>query len=263
MDWEDAYANATHIPGGADYPARWASAAAEHRALEQAVGRAMLNLSYGPAERERFDLFYPAGRPEGLVVFVHGGYWLRFDKSTWSHLAAGPTARGWAVAMPSYTLAPGARIADITAQVARAVAAAAGRVAGPLVITGHSAGGHLAARMLCADVGLPEADRVVRGLLISPLSDLRPLMKTKMNADLGIDAAEARAESPIFHPAPEAEVHLWVGGDERPAFLDQARWLAEAWGASLTVEPARHHFDVIEGLADPESAMIRALLGGP
>jgi acetyl esterase/lipase len=261
-DWDDAYANAAHIPGGAEYPEKWAAAAAEFRAVEQALGRAMLSLRYGEAEREVFDLFYPAGRPEGLVVFLHGGYWLKFDKTFWSHLAAGPTARGWAVAMPSYTLAPAARISEITAQVTRAVAAAAERVAGPLVIAGHSAGGHLAARMLCADVALPVADRVVRAVPISPLSDLRPLMKTKMNADLGIDAAEARAESPIFYSAPEAMVHLWVGADERPAFLDQARWLAEAWGAPLTVEPGRHHLDVIEGLAEPESGITRALLSG-
>ena len=260
-DWDDAYANAAHVPGGADYPEKWAAAAAEYRAVEQALGRAMVNLRYGEGAREVFDLFYPSGRPEGLVVFIHGGYWLRFDKSFWSHLAAGPTARGWAVAMPSYTLAPEARISEITSQVARAVAAAAGRVAGPLVIAGHSAGGHLAARMLCVDVALPVADRVVRAVPISPLSDLRPLMLTSMNADLGLDDAEARAESPIFHPAPMAEVHVWVGSAERPAFLDQARWLSEAWGARLTVAPGRHHFDVIEGLAEPDSPLTAALLG--
>lgn len=261
-DWDDAYANAAHIPGGADYPEGWASAAAEHRAVEQAVGRAMLNLRYGAAERARFDLFFPAGRPEGLVVFVHGGYWLRFDKSFWSHLAAGATARGWAVALPSYTLAPEARIAGIAAQVTQAVAAAAARVPGPLIVTGHSAGGHLAARIACADLAPPLAGRLRRVVPISPLADLRPLMRTAMNADLRLNAAEARAESPMLHPAPGAEVHVWVGAAERPAFLDQARWLSEAWKAPLTVAPGRHHFDVIEDLTRPDSPLTEALLGG-
>lgn len=262
MDWDDAYANAAHIPGGAEYPDRWAALAAEHRAVEQAVGRAMLSLAYGAEGREVYDLFLPAGPAAGLVVFVHGGYWLRFDKSFWSHLAAGPCERGWAVAMPSYTLAPEARIAAITRQIAAAVAAAAGRVAGPVVVTGHSAGGHLAARMACADVGLRVADRLRRVVPISPLSDLAPLMNTSMNADLRIDAAEARAESPVLHPPPAAEAHVWVGGAERPAFLDQARWLAEAWGARMTVDEGRHHFDVIEALADPESPLTGAVIGG-
>ena len=48
------------------------------------------------------------------VVFVHGGYWMKFDRSYWSHFSEGLTARGWAVAMPSYTLAPEARIGSMT-----------------------------------------------------------------------------------------------------------------------------------------------------
>jgi acetyl esterase/lipase len=263
MDWDDAYANAAHIPGGADYPDRWAALAAEHRAIEQAVGRAMLNLSYGTQAREVCDLFLPAGPAAGLVVFVHGGYWLRFDKSFWSHLAAGPTARGWAVAIPSYTLAPEARIGAIVRQAARAVEAAAARVAGPLVLAGHSAGGHLVARVVSADVGLGVRDRVRRVVPISPVSDLAPLMRTAMNADLRIDEAEARSESPVHQPAPEGiEVHVWVGAGERPAFLDQARWLAGAWRAQLTLEPGKHHFDVVEGLAEPYSPLSCALLDG-
>ena len=261
MDWDDAYANAAHIPGAADYPPRWAEAAAEFRAVEQSLGRAMLNLRYGEGERQIYDLFYPAGRPEGLMVFVHGGYWLRFDKTCWSHLAGGATARGWAIAMPSYTLAPAARIGRITEEIRTAVEAAASRIAGPIVLTGHSAGGHLAARMGCADVGLSVLDRVQRIVPISPVADLRPLMKTSMNVDLGIDEAEALAESPTLLPAPEMPVHVWVGGDERPAFLDQARGLAEAWSADLTVQSGKHHFDVIDGLQDAQSELLEAALG--
>ncbi len=262
MDWDDAYANAAHIPGGTDYPDKWAALAAEHRAVEQAVGRAMLNLRYGDGARHLWDLFYPAGRPEGLLVFVHGGYWLRFDKTFWSHLATGATARGWAVAMPSYTLAPEARIAAITVEVARAIEAAAARVAGPVVLTGHSAGGHLVARAVSPDVGLSVRDRVRRVVPISPVSDLRPLMLTKMNADLRLDDAEAAAESPALLPAPDIDTHVWVGADERPVFLDQARWLADAWGARLTVEPGRHHFDVVEALAKVDSPLTSSLFDG-
>ena len=262
-DWNDAYANAPYVSGGADYADRWAAQAAEFRAVEQAVGRAMLNLAYGPGEREGFVLFLPAGRPEGLVVFIHGGYWLKFDRSFWSHLAAGPQARGWAVAMPSYTLAPQARIAAITAQVARAVDAAAERVAGPIVIAGHSAGGHLAARMAAPEVGLGSRERVRRVVPISPVADLRPMMLTAMNADLRIDDAEAEAESPTLLPRPPgADVHVWVGGAERPAFIEQAGALARAWSVALTVDPGRNHFDVIEGLERPDSPLTGALLDG-
>lgn len=263
MQLTDAYENSKYIPDAQAYVPRWQADAGAFRANLGA--RARLDLAYGADARQRFDLFAPEGAARGLVVFVHGGYWLKFDKSYWSHLAAGPLARGWAVAMPSYRLAPEVRISEITLDVKVAVAAAAGQVAGPVVVTGHSAGGHLAARMRCADV-LPKAvaARLARVLPISPLSDLRPLMQTAMNAELRIDAAEAAAESPaLLSDLLDIDTVVWVGAEERPAFLDQARWLAEAWPrVTVRVAPGRHHFDVIEGLAEAESPLTHALLCG-
>ncbi len=80
-----------------------------------------------------------------------------------------------------------------------------------------------------------------------------------MNETLGIDMPEAQAESPIRHARQDIPVMAWVGGTERPAFLEQAQGLADAWGCAHTIEPERHHFDVIEGLQDADSAMMRAL----
>lgn len=259
-----AYANADFIPGGAEYPDRWAEAARQFREVEAAVGRARLNQSYGEGDRQRFDLFLPAGRPEGLVVFVHGGFWHLFDRSSWSHLAAGPQARGWAVAVPSYTLAPEARVSQITQEIAAAVGAAAALVAGPIRLTGHSAGGHLVARMACRDVALEgaAADRLARIVPVSPLSDLSPLIETSMNAKLRLDRAEAEAESPVLHSdRRDVPVTVWVGAEERPAFLDQARWLAEAWDVPQRIGPGRHHFDVIEELVEPDSPLTEVILG--
>ena len=178
MDLSDAYENGAYIPQGDSYRDRWAAAAAGWRAM----ARGRLDLPYGSDARQRFDLFLPDDVPQGLMLFIHGGYWRALDKSAFSHLAAGAVARGWAVAMPSYTLAPEARIAEITAEIAAALVQASAEVAGPIVITGHSAGGHLSARMRCLDVALPPdvAARIHRVLPISPLSDLRPLMQTAM-----------------------------------------------------------------------------------
>jgi acetyl esterase/lipase len=261
MRLDDAYANSRYIPDGEGYSLRWADAAVAFR--DQAAMDARLGLRYGKAPAGWFDLFLPKGRPAGLIVFIHGGYWLRFGPRDFSHLAAGALARGWACAMPAYTLAPAARIAAITDEIRGAVAAIAAEVPGPIHVAGHSAGGHLAARMACADTILPApvAERIARIVPISPLADLRPLLDTAMNADLGLDRAEARAESPALLPRrPGPQVHVWVGGDERPAFLDQARRLGNAWACPVTVEPGRHHFDVIEGLERADSPLMRALL---
>jgi len=259
-DLDAAYANVPNIPGGAQYPRRWRVAARAFR--DQARACAELGLPYGGSPRQALDLFHPEGAARGLCVFVHGGFWLRFDRSLWSHLAAGPLACGWAVAVPSYDLCPEVRIADITRQIARAVTVAGTRVPGPIALAGHSAGGHLVARMavpgvLASDV----AARLAHVLPISPLADLRPMLRTSMNDQFGLDMAAARAESPVLlRPCP-VPVTVRVGGDELPAFLDQARALSQAWSCPLEIAANRHHFDVIEALADPESTMVAGLVG--
>lgn len=255
MENDTAYANADFIPDGASYPDRWANAAQTFR--DTVAGR--IGLPYGPSERERFDLFEPEGGTKGTVIFVHGGYWLRFDPSFFSHLAAGPLGRGWAVAVPAYDLAPAKRIHEITRQVARAVDVIAAGRSGPIVLVGHSAGGHLVSRMGNTDVELAARERLARIVPISPISDLGPLMKTTMNTDLRIDAVEALLESPARRPAPDCPVTIWVGADERPAFLHQARLLARTWCAESAIVPGQHHFDVIAPLADPESDLTRTI----
>ena len=260
MELDDAYANAAYIPEADTFPPRWSERAAAFRAALSGADRAQLDTVYGPTERQRFDLFRPVGDPRGLCVFVHGGYWLRFDKSYWSHLAQGPLAKGWAVAMPSYDLCPDVRIADITWQIAKAIETAAQGIPGPIALAGHSAGGHLVARMCVPGVLETQvAARMTHVIPISPVADLRPLLKTSMNEKFGLDPRAAQAESPVLMQPMDVPVTVWVGGNERPAFLDQARCLAEAWDCRHVVVPDRHHFDVIDALADPDSQMVAAL----
>lgn len=250
---DDAYANMAHIPDGARFPDLWA---ARSSALLREYPPEIIRT--GPEPHAR-SLFWRRG--PGLLVIVHGGYWLRFAPEDFAHLARGAIQAGWSVAMPAYPLAPSMRLPEIARALARNLRGLDDLVAGPIHLTGHSAGGHLVARMLAPGM-LPErvAARLGRVVPISPLSDLRPLLRTSMNTDLKLDDDAAVAESPLFQPRPDVAVHVWVGGAERPVFLDQARWLSEAWSCPITIDPARHHFDVIEGLEGP-SALLSAVIG--
>ncbi|MBL8576784.1 MAG: alpha/beta hydrolase [Mesorhizobium sp.] len=269
LDWDDAYTNGAYIAGGDRWPETfWAAPAKAWRDERAAAGKAKLGLEYGPGERNRFDLFLPDGESKGLVIFIHGGYWMKFDQSYWSHLARGPVESGYTVAMPTYTLCPQNRIAGITKEIGHAVEKIAGMVDGPIRITGHSAGGHLATRMVCTDSPLSESvrGRISKVVSLSGLHDLRPLMRAAMNDTLHIDEAEAKAESPLFlEPISGIPVTFWVGGTERSEFIRQSKLLANAWigvgGATAYVEqPDRHHFNIIDGLADAAHPLTRALL---
>lgn len=258
MNLDDAYANAAHIPDANSYLERWPKLAAAFRA--RLGPSAETDLSYGPTPRQRFDVFRCDGIARGTLVFVHGGYWLRFGKSDWSHLAEGALVRGWDAALVGYDLCPSVRIADITHQIAAGLTLLAERTTGPISLAGHSAGGHLVARMLAPGVLSPDvSSRIVAVAPISPVSDLRPLLETSMNDEFGMTLEDAKAESPVFQPMPDSPVQIWVGAEERPAFLEQSAALALAWGVPETVVPERHHFDVIDALGDADSDIMRFL----
>jgi len=261
-DWDDAYANSIYIEGGAAFPDRWLADAAAFR-----VSHPPQTISYGAHPRMVFDLFRPMGTAQGLAVFVHGGYWMALDKDSFSHLAAGALAQGFAVSVPSYVLTPEARIAEITQHIARAVDVAAQMVPGPIYLAGHSAGGHLVSRLGCRDVGLNCAARLSHILSISGVHDMRPLLHTAMRKDLRLDLAEATAESPALNtPRTAMRLTTWVGQNERPEFIRQSELLANVWAGlgadtACVIEPNRHHFDVIDGLCNPHSPMVQSWLG--
>jgi arylformamidase len=269
IDWDDAYSNFAYIPDGYGYPAKWVVEAQKFRDEMQQKTLLKSDISYGARERNRFDLFMPWGDLKGLVVFVHGGYWMEdFDKSNWSHLARGPHAHGFAVAIPSYRLCPQVRISDITVEIGQAISHAAAEVPGPINLTGHSAGGHLVARMVTATSPLPQAvrQRIRKTVAISPITDLRPLMRTEMNDTLHLDAIEARLESPaLLEPQEGTDLTAWVGELERPEFRRQNALLANIWSGfdcriDAVEEPERHHANIIEGLADAAHPLTHRLL---
>lgn len=262
LDLEAEYNNRARVPDHPTHIAGWQRDAAAYRE----TARSELDLAYGPGERHRLDLFYPQGGDAGgpVVLYIHGGYWQAFDKSSSSHLARGANERGLTVAIPSYDLAPQVKLADIVAQVEAAANFIIRSTGRPLVVSGHSAGGHLTACLMAR----PEAlQRPVRAAMpISGLFDLVPLVPTSINRALGMTVEEARGLSPLdWKPPANGRLVAVVGGAESGEFLRQSRTIVEQWGkAGLDTRyhevPGAHHFDVIAGLTNPANPLVDILL---
>ena len=267
IDWNDAFDNSSYVSESEQLADRWAAESADYRQAMLARDRAELDIVYGDDQRNRLDLFRGGNRQEALIVFIHGGYWHKFDKSYWSFLAQGAIARGWSVAIPSYTLAPYASISRITQEIGKAIMLAAQKVDGPIRLIGHSAGGHLVTRMLCGDTPLDEStlNRIEHVVPVSGIYDLRPLLLTRMNNILRMSEREARDESPALHiPMSTTPVTLWVGDCERPEFLRQTRLMCEKWQGKYehihaVYQTGKNHFSVIEDLAITDSKIVNAL----
>ncbi|WP_372426558.1 alpha/beta hydrolase [Salinarimonas chemoclinalis] len=264
IDYEAEYDNRARVPEHPEIFAGWARDAAAFR-----TAHPPLEIAYGARERQRLDLFRPdEDRAAASVMFIHGGYWQSLDRSYFSHLAAGLLAHGIQVAIPSYTLAPQARIGEIVEEM-RTAAREMARFDRPLVVAGHSAGGHLAACLLgthwkAVSRELPD-DLVRAAYAISGLFDLAPLLRTKVNGALRMDEAEAKAASPLlWEPIPGGTLDAVVGETESAEYHRQSRAIVEAWGAKGVATryesvPGRHHFDVVAPLADPGSSMVARL----
>ncbi len=260
MNLDAEYDNGARVPEFPDILAQWQSDAQSYR--DTADGQ--LNLAYGDHERQQTDVFGLDAKDEKpLVVFVHGGYWRALGRETFSHLASGLNARGFAVAVPSYQLCPAVTINDIITDIRLLCAWVWRTYERKIVITGHSAGGHLAAAMLATDwreFDLPD-DLVLSGLGISGLYDLRPLIATKLNETLKLDDSSARKASPLLWPTPQKkQFQAWAGGDESAEFIRQSDTLAACWSGAgaptgSVAVPNKNHFTVVAELTDASSNM--------
>ena len=258
------YNNRELVPEHPQFFARWGESSL--RARSRMVS--YLDRRYGDMPAETIDLF-PARKGDGTcMMFIHGGYWRSLDKQDFSFLAPAWVDAGVSLAVVNYDLCPKVTMEQIVRQMLRASrwlwlhAEQYGMDQDRLYVSGHSAGGHLTAMLMCAlwpvfDAQLPK-DLWKGGLAISGLFDLRPLLHVDfLQQDLRLDEASAVRLSPAFMPqATRAPVMACVGGDESSEFRRQNALLGERWRGVADIEmPGTNHFSVVDGLADPSSAL--------
>jgi arylformamidase len=262
-DWLDAEYNApASIPDHAAIFERWVAASA----LARSGSGGQFDIAYGSSEREVLDVF-PAAVPNAPVLFyVHGGYWRARDKSQFSFIAPSFNADGAMVVIPSYSLCPAVTIEQITLQMVQALAWTwrnASRFGGDpsrIAVSGHSAGGHLAAMLLSCrwkQVADDLPQQLVSGALaISGLYDLEPLRHAPfLQPTLQLTPTAVGRLSPAFFPRPKGRLYAVVGGGESSEFLRQNRLIRDVWGPTAVpvceTISADNHITVLQGLADP------------
>ena len=265
-DYEKEYDNRGRVPEHPEIFARWISEGAAYRE----AARGEYGLKYGPGQRQLIDLFPAKDDDAPLALFIHGGWWRSLDPAMFSQLAAGPNAHNIAVAVAGYELCPGRSIADIIEQMRSACLWLWRRQKKRIFVYGHSAGGHLAACMLAQDLKAfasdAPTDLVPAAYAISGVFDLAPLVHVSQNADLKLDAEEARRVSPLYWKVPAGRtLDAVVGALESNEFLRQSGSIVEDWGARGVATRyeeivGANHFTVVDPLADPESAMTKRVV---
>ncbi|MEF8833304.1 MAG: alpha/beta hydrolase [Halofilum sp. (in: g-proteobacteria)] len=256
---QQQYSARSAVPEHPEIFERWRADSAAWRDHEAPAP--WIDLAYGERPRQRLDLFHPDGTsPAPLHVFFHGGYWQSMARDDFSFVARGLNARGIAVAVVGYSLCPDVSLTTIVDEARSAIAWLHARRwelhldSGRLQISGHSAGGHLAA-MLAATP--PAARGGVTIDWIAPVSgvfELEPLVHTALNEALQLDPPTARELSPLAaEPVGSIAVDAWVGALESAEFHRQSAEFVNQWqlaGATTGLHQAGHchHFSVLDAL---------------
>jgi arylformamidase len=267
MDWgamsraarDAAYNNGAAVADSAALNQERREASAVYRAAHAKA----LNLPYGAGERNKWDLYPGADAAAPCLVFIHGGYWQMNDREAFACIAEGLAAHGWSVALPGYTLAPDASLTAIAAEIRAALdwLMEHGRsygIAGPIVLSGWSAGGHLAALLL-------DHPAAAAGLAVSGIYELGPLRDTYLNDKLRLTDDEIETLSPLRRPVASKPLVIAHGSKEVPALVNDSRMLharraaAHAPGALVPVAGA-DHFTILHELRSPSGVLVRQAL---
>jgi arylformamidase len=240
------------------------SSAAARRAIPPTT------VQYGPAATDLMDVFAPPGaKGVPIMVFIHGGAWLRTSRLDASYPAPGFVAKGAAYLAPDFASLDIVRLPDMVESCRRAVewavrkAASFGGDPARVFLMGHSSGGHLAACVLMTDWlarGLP-ANPISGAVLMSGIYDLYPVLLSSRRSYVHVSPDEAAALNPMRHlDRITCPVAVLCGDGDSPEFQRQAAVYASALrgmgrlAAQVTLFNT-NHFQEPEQLSDPDSAV--------
>lgn len=190
-------------------------------------------LAYGTGPRQFVDVYRPLAPNDWLVLYFHGGYWRAGHPDDYAFVA-GPFLRaGATVAIPGYDLCPTVALSDIVEQ-ARAArdrllsdTGMPGVGSGRVLLSGSSAGAHLAAMLMLDDPAAWPAPPVAA--LITGVYDLEPVRNVSVNDELRLSSCDVERLSPLrlggrLHCG---RLVVAVGEDEPDAWKTMSRRIAQ------------------------------------
>ena len=237
----------------------------------RANSRCSLNIPYGGDERQKLDVYLPGtdpGAPSPVLLFFHGGYWVIGHKDLMGFMAPAITPAPALLVPVGYRLAPGAKYPQQVDDCRAALKWVHDHIADyggdpeRIYVSGHSAGGHLAAlvtlqRDRLVEAGLPPD--VVKGCFpVSGVFDVTETPPDRREAFLKSDD-DAREASPVYNTAGNTTPFLLeIGSDDfdnlraqHPRMLAALR--AEQGYVEEMVREGHNHFRISLDHADPAS----------
>ena len=269
QELDDQYNQRKLVPNANDYMKRHGELSVDVRARLDC----RIDVSYGPSDDEKLDIF-PAPAPGApVVVYYHGGAWTRWHKDNNSFQAPAFVNAGATFVPVNFALVPNVTLDELVRQCRAAVAwvynnaASFGADPNKLYVAGHSSGAHVVGLLAVTDWtewGLP-ADVIKGAFAASGMYELEPVRLCSRNDYMSLDEAMT-ARNSAMRQIPDRMPPMVVAYGEREQI--EFRRHSRDWAATLRQRghrvteldlPSLHHFEVAEQFANPDGPLLKAV----
>lgn len=237
------------------------------------------DVKYGEKERWTMDIYnedLPADSP--VFVFIHGGCWMEGSSKLYGYLGEALRRNDVVVICLAYELAPSVTLEQIVVQIKEAmtfvVQFATKRGSRGVYVSGHSAGGHLAAVLMSSEwMAEPTNRKIVKGaVLISGVFDIFPFIETSVGKPVSITVDVANRLSPINlvkeaskYIEPNTNIIVTVASHDPPKFIEQSKsyyqkLLDSGISATYLFVPNEDHFTIMEKIHDDEFILTKKII---
>lgn len=259
------YNNRYHVPDFEVHLEKWE----DQSRLTEKKYRIIKDVPYGNMSRECLDIFPSSQKKSKTLVFIHGGYWQKFDKSSF-HFIAGAFDHVTTVII-NYPLMPSVDIDQLVQSCRNAINWVHGNIEkwngdpDQLFIAGHSAGAHLATMLVSKENSQTDKTFIKGICTMSGLFDLVPIQLSNINDVLQMDTETAIRNSPVLKdPLGSCRLLITVGAEETDEFKNQSRKLNYNWkNKNCSVEllelPGLNHFSILSSIDDPGSLLHKSI----
>ena len=224
-----------------------------------------LDLPYGKNALQSLDIFPSPLLDSPVLVFIHGGYWKALDKKSYHFVAAPYVDQNISVCLINYRLMPQVNMQSLLQDLRDSLLWIQANISqyhgNPerMVLSGHSAGGHLA---LMAYLMNPDLQSSIKGICsLSGIFDLAPIKNSYLNQDLGLSQEDVESFSVANKDFSQLKCPtlLSVGASETDLFIDESRNLFEQQKTKAPLSyyeyPELNHYEIVHKLGEGESPL--------
>jgi arylformamidase len=230
---------------------------------------------YGESDAEVLDIFaLPGVHDAPVMIFIHGGAWIRSTKDDASFAAPVFNSHGAIYVAVNYASLASVRMPQMAEQCRRAIewvvrnAAGFGGSPQKVFLSGHSAGAHLSGCMLATDWAARgmAANPINAALLLSGLYELKPVVLSSRRSYVHLTDDEVTALSPMRHlDRIKCLVTIVSADQDSPEFQRQSKVFAAALDAMGLLQHHEvlfntNHFEEAQRLGQADSAVARRAL---